>query len=134
MTDSMDGFSASGWTNYRDRAEFANCAVNSLPVPSRRAASRISASCASGGGTERQRASRLIRAHLPSIEKRSGKGAEGTATIHEWTPAGVGRIRFAWRSSLEPLPARVLPISRAGELDGVRRIGGAGEHESNGMV
>src|SRR5713226_3210712 len=53
---------------------------------------------------------------------------------HEWTAAGAGRVRFGWRSSLEPLPASVLPVCGGGKLDRVGRIAGAGEHEGDGVV
>src|SRR6266446_10027790 len=133
-TDSTDGFDATSWSRCHDAARFPNRDVHSSPVTSCRAASNISAGRGSDGRAERWRAVRFVRAYLPPVKKRSGKGAEGVATIHEWTPACPGGFRFAWRASPEPLPASVLPICRAGKLYCVGRVGGAGEHEGDGMV
>src|SRR5208282_1147010 len=121
-TESTDGFDAMSWSWCHE--------AWSLSV----SAGRAFGHC----GTERAGASksanRAVRAHLPAVEGRGGEVAEGVATLHAWTAAGAGGIRVAGRSSVEPVPAGLLPISGAGEFDCVGRRGGAGEHEGDGLA
>src|SRR5271169_426710 len=118
--ESTDGFDATSWSWCHD--------------PWR---SRVSAGLTFG---DRQRAGAnkrarwAIRAQLPPVEKRSGESAEGVATLHARTVAGAGGIRLAGGSSVESVPAGLLPIRRAGEFDCDGRSGGASEHEGDGLA
>src|SRR5208282_4941434 len=142
-----DGFSVTNWSKYHDRVESAtDDSAICQPMPSC-GASCISPGRAAGNcGAERQRASESpirftdksasggIRAHVQSVKEHGRKGAEAATTLHARTAAFARWIRLVGRASVGSLPACLLPVHRAGEFDCVRRSGGAGEHEGDGVV
>src|SRR5208283_4967868 len=143
----MDGFNAISWSRLHDRTEFASRYLDAQwakrpPIRACRAVCVFPPCVSNGRGAERQGtnnsassfASGAVRAHLSSVEERSGKSPEATATLHARPVARAGRIRRARRSSVEPLPASLLRSFCAGEFDPVRRSRGASEHQADRLV
>jgi hypothetical protein len=76
----------------------------------------------------------LMPGVVQSADAQTGAQVSPQTPRHEWTTAGAGWIRFAWRSSLEPVSESIFSIRSAGEFDGVGRIDSAGEHEGDSLV